>query len=127
MASGNQNECSMATARSNCVCASALHEVAKCTSPSLSASVVCAWAVTPTALRNTMRVMPVNSVRYFMLYLPVSRGENPLCVCRLCYPINRSSMTTELSRAVPRGSHGENGGGGIHLRDHPACTLTYVA
>jgi len=34
--SGKKNECSMATARLNCVCALALHEIGKLTSPSFS-------------------------------------------------------------------------------------------
>src|SRR5574341_239505 len=36
MAGANQKECSSATARSNCACAAALQETAKCTWPSCS-------------------------------------------------------------------------------------------
>ena len=34
--SGKKNECSIATARLNCVCAAALHEIGKLTSPNFS-------------------------------------------------------------------------------------------
>src|SRR2546428_13317414 len=38
--SGKKNECSMASARSNCVCASGDHEFLRCTRPSFSGSPV---------------------------------------------------------------------------------------
>jgi hypothetical protein len=34
--SGKKNECSIATARLNCICAAALHEIGKLTSPNFS-------------------------------------------------------------------------------------------
>src|SRR4029453_1154552 len=37
---GNQNEWNMASARSNSACASGLHEIARCTRPSVSAVLV---------------------------------------------------------------------------------------
>src|SRR5262245_61192467 len=45
MAGANQKECSSATARSNCACATALHETGKCTWPRASAGPGCSCEI----------------------------------------------------------------------------------
>src|SRR6185437_2203315 len=64
-ASGYQKECSIATARSNCCCAGALHDVAKCACPTCAAP--SAWAgaasIAPIAAseaaRNSLDCCPI--------------------------------------------------------------------
>src|SRR5689334_5453922 len=62
-ASGYQNECSIAMARSNCCCAGALQEMGKCTCPTW-ASLLSAWAGAPSAAAIAIvvaRDIPVRS------------------------------------------------------------------
>src|SRR6185437_12614294 len=56
-ASGYQKECSIATARSNCCCAGALHDVAKCACPTCApAPSACAGALSAAASAATEAV-----------------------------------------------------------------------
>src|SRR5262245_30269947 len=63
--SGKKNECSIASARSKCCCASGVHDVLKCTRPNVSsAGLVCAtaldpWASAPPAIAPAIRLTAI--------------------------------------------------------------------
>src|SRR5712691_5774039 len=67
MVSGNQNECSMARARSNSFCAAGLHDVLNSTLPSFSPGSSCAKA--------TVKVSATSAATsfVFMVFLPYRR------------------------------------------------------
>jgi hypothetical protein len=71
--SGKKKECCIATARLNCVCAAALHEIGKLTSPSRSSAaraIVCSAG----AISAEMKSSRATRERVMTRLVPLTRG-----------------------------------------------------
>src|SRR6266702_5681001 len=105
MARLNWKECSSATARSNSFCASALHDVAKCTAPNFSlfpCSCSCATLLAASsAMAHPAKTLVVN-------------------ICTLPPDYRRGSAETESLSQDDRGANSSDPDGELQSSDHHA-------